>query len=284
MRRSLRVSRGGSGSMSAGLPALGLALLLALGGCTGGEATATPTRSAAQSTARANARIVTDLSELKTTPAPTVTATPLPPVATSTPLPVARLELLSFRSYRDAAGSLLVVGEAQNTGDTQANGVDFKVSLLGADDKPLATTWATVHLAQVAPGGKTPFRAVVAQPPKEYAKIAIDATAAAPDPKDAAGPTFVDGLQVEHAALATTGGKVSVGGSVKNGGQTGALAVRVLAVLRGADGKVVDVADAYAQQSELAAGKASPFSVQFYDGKAEGPFEVFVQGRYAARQ
>ena len=277
MRRPSRASR----------VAIGLALLLALPfaitGCDSGAATATPTKSAAPATARANTTIVTDLAELQTTPNPTATATLPPPTPTSTPLPVARLELLSLRDYRDSVGSLLVVGEAANTGDTLAVGIDFKVTLLGAGDTPLATTWATAHLAEVAAGGKTPFRAVFAQPPADWNRIEIDVTAGPPDPNDIAGPTFVESLKVEHAALATSGGKIAVGGSVKNGSPTGALAVRVMAVLRGADGKVVDVADGYVQQSDLPSGATSPFSLQFYDGKAEGPFEVFVQGRYAAR-
>jgi hypothetical protein len=261
------------------------ALLLPTGllGCTDSSLPPTPTRSAVQATARANAKIVTDLSQLATTPTASAVPTATQLSATSTPQPIARLELQSFRYYRDAVGSLWVVGEARNTGDTTATGVDFRVSLVGADGKPVATTFATSHLALVAPGALTPFRAMFSQPPKDWTEVTVDVTAGPPDPNDTSSPSFVESLKVEHAAVASTAGAVAIGGDVKNAGTEAAMAVRVLAVLRGADGKVVDVADSYAKTPDLAAGASSPFSVQFYDGKTPGPFEVFVQGRYAAR-
>ena len=62
MRRPSRASR-----VAIGL-ALLLALPLAISGCDGGAATATPTKGAAPATARGNTTIVTDLSNVQMTP------------------------------------------------------------------------------------------------------------------------------------------------------------------------------------------------------------------------
>jgi len=258
-----------------------LALVLALAACSGGESSPQPAaaKPAGQGTpvAKPGMKIVTELEKPPTpTPAP-ASPTALPP--TSTPLPVARLELVSSRTYRDSAGSLWIVGEAKNTGDTTATNVEVTFSLLGADGKRVAVTYATTHLAQVPPQGRTPFRGMFAQPPATWKDLRIDLTAAPPDPNDR--PEFVDGLKLERANLsaATGGGGAVIAGEVKNDGKDPALTVRVVAVLRGQDGKVVDVVDGYTKVPELAPGATSPFSLQFFDGKQVGPYEVFLQGR-----
>jgi len=256
-------------------------VLLALLACSGPDTNSqpTPTRAPDQETpaTKPGVRVVTEIEKPPTpTPAPP-SPTPEPP--TPTPLPVARLELLSARTYRDAAGSVWVVGEAQNTGDTTASNVEVTMSLLGADAKPLATTYATTHLAAVPAQGKTPFRGMFAQPPANWKDLKIDLTAAPNDPDESS--QFVGGLKVERATVAASpdGGGAIVAGEIKNAGSSPALTVRVMAVLRGQDGKVVDVVDGYAKLPELAPGAASPFSLQFLDGKQVGPYEIFLQGR-----
>jgi hypothetical protein len=192
---------------------------------------------------------------------------------------VARLELLSFRAYRDSAGSLWVVGEARNTGDARAADVEVAMSLLGGEGKPLATTYATTHLAEVPAQGRMPFRGMFAQPPTDWKEVRIVLTAAPHDPTQR--PDFVAGLQVEAATITPPvgGGGVVVSGRVKNTGTDPALTIRIMAVLRGQDGKVVDVVDGYARLLELAPGTSSPFSLQFPEGKQVGPYEIFLQGR-----
>lgn len=261
--------------------ALLLVLVALLSACSGDESTptVTPGKPADQATpgAKPGVKVVTEL-EARATPTP-ATPTPvfLPP--TSTPRPYARLELLSHRTYSDPIGSVWVVGEAKNTGEAVASDVEVTVSLLDAERKSLTTTYATLHLAEVAPQAKTPFRAMFAQPPPGWKDVRVNLTAAPVRPLD--DSPYVADLKVAKADLKPSvgpGGAV-IAGEVKNEGKKTALMVQVIAVLRGPDGEVMDVVDGYAQLPELASGASSPFSVQFTDAKKAGPFEVFVQGR-----
>ncbi len=256
-----------------------LALLVTLAACSGADngSQPTPTTAGNQGTpaAKPGLKVVTELERPPTpTPAP---PSPTPVLPTPTPLPVARLALLSSRTYKDAAGSVWVVGEAQNTGDTAAANVEVTMSLVGPDGKPLATSYATTYLAEIPAGGKTPFRGMFAQPPTGWTDVKIDLTAAPEDPLEKS--QFVRGLKVERSTITASANGAIVAGEVRNAGQQPALTVRVMAVVRGPDGKVQDVVDGYAKLPELAPNAISPFSLQFPDAKQAGPYEVFLQGR-----
>lgn len=257
-----------------------LVLMLALAACAGDEtatkADQTQVADVATPTPKPGVRVVTEI-EKAPTPTP-VTPTPTPQLPTPTPLPVARLELLSHRTYTDAIGSLWVVGEARNTGDATASDIEVTLSLLGADGKVLAVSYATVHLAEVPAQGKMPFRAMFAQPPSGWRELKVDLTAAPYDPK--AKSNWAPNLKVEATKLEAGVGAAGavVSGQVRNGGNDPAMSVRVVAVIRAQDGKVADVVDGYAKLPELEPGATSPFSLQFFDAKQPGPYDVFVQG------
>ncbi len=263
-----------------------LTLLLVLTACTG-PSPATPTPSPSPkvtATIGANIKIVTDIGgELPATGTPmtpTPTATLVMP--TSTPLPLARLEILSQTTYRDSAGGIWVVGEAQNTGDTTATDIEITLTLLGADGKPAIVSYATTHLSEVPPGGKTPFRGLFASPPSgaNQVQVAIRTVPVYPDTKSDLAP----GLTVQDSRLlpSTGSGGAFVSGQVKNSGNETAFMVRILAVSRDADGKVTDVADGYVPQTDIASGDTAPFSVQFPQAKEAPSFEVFAQGQIKA--
>lgn len=259
-----------------------LTFLLVLTACTG-ESAVTPTLSPSPEvtpTIGANVKIVTDIGgELPVTLTPmtaTPTATQIMP--TDTPLPLARLEILSQSTYKDSAGGIWVVGEAQNTGTTTATDIEITLNLLGTDGKPAVVSYATTHLSEVPPGGKTPFRGLFASPPSgaEQVNVVIRTVPVYPDTKSDLAP----GIVVQESKLsppAGSGGAI-VSGQVKNSGNETAFMVRILAVSRGADGKVTDVADGYVQATDIAPGTQAPYSVQFPQAKEAPSFEVFAQG------
>ena len=265
-----------------------LTLLLVLTACTGGESAVTPTLAPSPqvtTTAKSSAKIVTDIGGVVPATGTPATATPTPTevVPTSTPLPLARLEILSQSTYKDSAGGIWVVGEAQNTGTATATAIEITLNLLGADGKPAGVSYATTHLSEVPPGGKTPFRGLFATPPKgaENVKVDIRTVPVYPDTTSDLAP----GVVVQESKLsppAGSGGAI-VSGQVKNGGKETAFMVRVLAVSRGADGKVTDVADGYAQATDIASGTQAPFSLQFPLAKEASSFEVFAQGLIKAK-
>lgn len=259
-----------------------LALLLAVTACIGQPA-ATPTPSPKPqltATVGSNIKIVTDIggespaTGTPTTPTPTATEV----LPTNTPLPLARLEILSQSTYKDSAGGMWVVGEAQNTGTATATDIEITLTLLGANGKPSVVSYATTHLSEVPPGGKTPFRGLFATPPQGAQQVQVSARTvpAYPDTKSDLAP----GIAVQDSKLAPAVGASGavVSGQIKNGGNQIASLVRVLAVSRGADGKVTDVADGYAEAANIAPGGQAPFSVQFPQAKEAPSFEVFAQG------
>lgn len=259
-----------------------LVFLLALTACTGGESATTPTPPASpQATAtRSSAKIVTDIgiAPLVTGTPTTPTPTPTEVLPTSTPLPLARLELLSQSSYKDAAGGIWVIGEAQNTGTDTATDIQITLSLLGADGKPAVVSYATTHLSEVPAGGKTPFRGLFATPPQGAQNVKVDLRAV-PVYKDTSSD-LAPAIVVQDPKLSPSigAGGAIVSGQVKNGGSEAAFMVRVLAVSRGADGKVTDVADGYVQSVEIAPGEQAVFSLQFPRAKEAASFETFAQG------
>lgn len=262
---------------------------IALTACIGGEPTPTPTSLAsprATASTKPAVKIVTDIgiAPLVTGTPTTPTPTPTQVFPTSTPLPLARLELLSQSSYKDAAGGIWVVGEARNTGTDTATDIQITLSLLGADGKVAVVSYATTHLSEVPAGGKTPFRGLFATPPQgaENVTVNLRAVPVYGDTTSDLAPALT--IQDPKLSPSSADGGAIVSGQVKNGGTETAFMVRVLAVSRGADGKVTDVADGYVQSTEITPGAQGIFSLEFARAKEAPSFEAFAQGLIKARQ
>lgn len=253
--------------------------LTILSACVGGNSQLTPTRTptSAQAT-RASGKAVTDIVIAEPSPT-TPTPTPLPILPTSTALPVSRLELLSHRTYLDRIGSLWVVGEAKNVGDTTASNIEVKMILVGADNKPLTSTYATLYLPRIAPGATMPFRGMFPQPPKDYKNLVFDLTTSPIEPTATVTSDFLPGLKLVSSEIKAGSNGTIITGTVRNEGSSTAVSVRVMGLLRDANGKTLDVTDGYARLIELGPGQESPFSVQFLDASVGGAYDLFFQGR-----
>jgi len=257
-----------------------LAVLVTLAACTATEPETTPTRVVETPTVagKAGSKIITDLSQLETTPTP-ATATPTISIPTETPQPIARLSILSYRSYTDSIGSLWVVGEAENAGETTASEVEVAMILLDDANKTLATTYATVYLPNVPIGTKMPFRGMFAQPPANWKTLKVDLTTSPLDPL--ATSYFVSNLKVTNSTIKPGVGVAgtTIAGEVKNEAKEPAVSVRIIGVLHGDDGKVTDVVDGYTRLNELAPGESSTFGMQFFSAQQAGKYDLYVLGR-----
>lgn len=254
---------------------------LAMAGCVGFGVEPTATAVPRTPVAKASGKVVTDIQQgVTTTPN---TATPLPPPPTTTPQPFARLELNSFRAYTDSIGSVWVVAIATNTGEAMAVDTAATLYLLGPDGKTMATTYATLILDELEPGESTPIRGVFANPPKGWASVRVEPRAVSP--VVLRPMAFVRGLKSLDVKVDPGDGKAgaTLGGRIQNTGKSAAVSVKAISVALDPAGKVVEIADGYASQSEIKPGATAAFSTQFVATQNVDKYQVFLQGRLPPR-
>jgi len=220
------------------------------------------------------------------TEAPTSTPTlvpTLPPLPTWTPTvkPEVRLEVLSYSVIRQGPRLIYVVGAAVNRGTAPSGEVRTAVSILDAQGRVAATgNLNETNVSYVVPGGKFPFRIVVATAPAQFSDVRIQFEAKLYTPDQLHKPYWQ--LRVDKVAGQTPQGaypNYGYSGQVTNTGPQRARMVQVSAIAFDGAGKVVDVGSGYVPFEYLNAGQDAPFQLYFLGLKtAPARYEMLAEG------
>ncbi|MBK7893905.1 MAG: LysM peptidoglycan-binding domain-containing protein [Anaerolineaceae bacterium] len=97
-------------------------------------------------------------------PPPTVN----PLLAPGTAVPI-QVIVSKIHAYQTPVGSLWLLGEVTNAGETAVENIQVEIGLLGADGRLLGSVQAWVATAIIQPGERGPFGALLNEPPSEFA-------------------------------------------------------------------------------------------------------------------
>lgn len=224
-----------------------------------------------------------------TNPVPTATPKPTqPPKPTPTAAPEPEA-IITMGKYRVVPGNpetltpTSIVGYVTNTGNVGAENVQIVGSLVNAAGKTVGTGSASYFLDVIPAGGKSPFYIAI-EPDRvpKYEKATFDLSADPEGTDEYFYGANAKGLTVEESTATEPQDEFSsytITGRVKNAGKQRVNSVEVLAIVYDDEGVPIDVSQAYANLTELAPGRSSPFSVEFSPNpKGVENHEVYVEG------
>ena len=188
----------------------------------------------------------------------------LPPPATVNPLlapgtavPI-RVAITKIHAYQTPLGSLWLLGEVTNEGETAVENIQVEIGLLAADGRSVGSVTAWVAASIIQPGERGPFGVLVNEPPGDFTQQTV-AVIGGQAVVELGNRTLA--ITVQDAALETNGDGVSVSGAVVNGAATAVAQVELTATFYDAQGNVTG----YQQQvvaEELGVGAERPFLLE----------------------
>ncbi|MCA9899995.1 MAG: LysM peptidoglycan-binding domain-containing protein [Ardenticatenaceae bacterium] len=191
-------------------------------------------------------------------PPPTVN----PLLAPGTAVPI-QVVVTKIHAYQTPVGSLWLLGEVTNEGETAVENIQVEIGLLAADGRLLGSVPAWVATAIIPPGARGPFGVLLNEPPTEFA----EGNAAQPSVAIIGGQAVVElgtrtlDVTVAGDALTTDDDTVSVAGTIVNEGDTAVTQIQLTATFYDAQGNVTGF-----QQQVLAevlgVGEERPFQLQ----------------------
>ncbi len=160
----------------------------------------------------------------------------------------------------DRVGNLYIVGLVKNTGEAPIDHPRVEATLWDAQHHKLAVGMGFTSTMNLLPGEEFPIKLLVSRAPK-YASVSYQF---APKAMTYGSPQRFD-LAVESAKLAPTSlGGYNLTGRLRNKDKADVQHVRVVALLFGADQKIVGMQDGILSQQTLPAGDECPFSVNVF--------------------
>ena len=195
---------------------------------------------------------------------------------TPTPVP---LEVQHMALYQTSVGSVWVLGEVLNPGDTSLENVQVRASLLSASGVEAAAASTFVALDAVPPGGRSPFGVLFDNAPA--GTLAFQVTAIRAEPSRNADARYVQ-LQIINPQPEPDGSRYRLTGSIANTSSANALAAQVVVTLYDANRRVVGYRQALIGDGQLPAGSTAPFDVTVSvdpSAYAIADYAVEAQGR-----
>ncbi|MBK8906241.1 MAG: LysM peptidoglycan-binding domain-containing protein [Anaerolineaceae bacterium] len=188
----------------------------------------------------------------------------LPPPATVNPLlapgtavPI-QVTITKIHAYQTPVGSLWLLGEVTNEGETAVENIQVEIGLLAADGRSLGSVTAWVAASILPPGGRGPFGVLVNEPPGDFVQqsVAVIAGQAVVE----LGNRTLD-VQVRDAELAASDDSISLSGTVVNGAETAVTQVELTATFYDAQGNVTGFQQQVVAE-ELGFGAERPFRLE----------------------
>ncbi len=188
----------------------------------------------------------------------------LPPPATVNPLlapgtavPI-HITITKIHAYQTPLGSLWLMGEVTNEGETAVENIQVEIGLLAADGRALGNVTAWVATSIIPPGERGPFGALVNEPPGDFAQqtVAVIGGQAVVE----LGNRTLE-VQVRDAELETSGDGVSINGIVVNAAETAVAQVELTATFYDAQGNVTGFQQQVVAE-ELGVGMERPFRLE----------------------
>ncbi len=191
---------------------------------------------------------------------PPPTASALLVQGTSVPVQIA---VTKIHAYRTPVGSLWLLGEVTNEGETAVENVQVEIGLLTADGQIIgnATAWAATAI--ILPGERGPFGVLINEPPDEFEAGDF----AQPSVAVVGGQAVVElgtrtlDVVVLESELVLNEDSVLLEGTIFNGGETIVSQVQLIATFYDAQGNVTG----FQQQvvaDEMGVGEERPFQLE----------------------
>ncbi len=192
----------------------------------------------------------------------------LPPPATVNPLlapgtavPI-RVTITKIHAYQTPLGSLWLLGEVTNEGETAVENIQVEIGLLAADGRALGSVTAWVAASIIPPGQRGPFGVLVNEPPVDLAPRNFAPTVAVIGGQAVVelGNRTLD-VSVRDVELEASGDSVSVSGTVVNSSATAVAQVQLIATFYDAQGNVTGFQQQVVAE-ELGVGAERPFLLE----------------------
>lgn len=186
-------------------------------------------------------------------PPPTVNALFAP--GTAVPL---QLAVTKIHAYRTPVGSLWLLGEVTNAGETAVENIQVEINLLTADGQPIRSVVVWVATSIILPGERGPFGVLLGEPPDEAVQptVAIVGGQAVVE----MGTRSLD-VAVQNISFVSNSDTVSLSGEVVNSGETAVANVQLTATFYDAQGNVTGFRQQIVAE-QLGVGEERPFSLE----------------------
>lgn len=178
-------------------------------------------------------------------------------LAQGTPVPL-RVIVNKIQAYQTPVGSLWLLGEVTNEGESPVENIQVEIGLLAADGRSLGTISAWVATSVILPGERGPFGALINEPPGDFAQptVAVVGGQAVVE----LGTRYLD-VAVINPDLRLDGDSVALGGTVRNEGESSASQVQLTATFYDVQGNVTGFQQQVVAE-QLGAGEERPFLLE----------------------
>ncbi|WP_420627608.1 FxLYD domain-containing protein [Candidatus Leptofilum sp.] len=186
---------------------------------------------------------------------PPPTVNPLLAPGTAVPL---QITVNKIHAYQTPVGSLWLLGEVTNEGETAVENIQVEIGLLAADGRLLGSVTAWVATAIIPAGERGPFGLLINEPPSGFAQtnVAVIGGQAVVE----LGTRTLD-VGVADVHLDIHDERVGLTGQLQNNGETAVTNVQLTATFYDAQGNVTG----FQQQvmvDALGVGEERPFSLE----------------------
>ncbi len=174
-----------------------------------------------------------------------------------TPVPL-QVSVNKIHAYLTPVGSLWLLGEVTNEGETAVENIQVEIGLLAADGQLVGSVTAWVAASIIPPGERGPFGVLVNEPPLNLAQPTVAVVG---------GQAVVElgtrTLNVEVLApeLTLNDDSVALSGTVVNSGEVSANQVQLVATFYDAQGNVTGFQQQVVAE-ELGVGEERPFQLE----------------------
>lgn len=200
----------------------------------------------------------------------------------TTPSTDVGLVATDFSTYtsRFASGTVYVAGLIENQGTADAGVRTIAVSLFGANGETVGGAEAVYKPSVLRTGMRAGWLAVVSDVPS-FKEVRIQVE---PGPaRSSFGPQITHDVRTEGVTMLAgrSNTRSKIAGQVVNGGDQETGHAVILAAVFSADGKILDVNQAYSKLETLGPGQSSPFEVTFVSEAAQAParYELYAEAR-----
>jgi hypothetical protein len=159
-------------------------------------------------------------------------------------------------------GSLWLLGEVTNEGETAVENIQVEIGLLATDGQIVGNTTAWVTTSIILPGERGPFGVLINEPPADFAQRGF----AQPTVAVVGGQAVIElgtrtlSVDVLEPELALNNDSVMLSGTVVNSGEVAANQVQLIATFYDAQGNVTGFQQQVVAE-QLGVGEERPFQL-----------------------
>jgi hypothetical protein len=174
-----------------------------------------------------------------------------------TPVPL-RVAVTKIHAYQTPVGSLWLLGEVTNEGETAVENIQVEIGLLAADGRIVGSAAAWVATAIILPGERGPFGVLINEPPGDFAQPTVAVIGGQVVVE--LGTRTLD-VSLQDVELTVNDDSVALGGTLVNSGEAVVSQVQLVATFYDAQGKVTGFQQQVVAE-ELGVGEERPFQLE----------------------